>query len=67
MTEKGSEKWTSDGYEILEEISRVAANEDAPIHLNNELSPSVYFRHVDGSETCLKLTRRVTSQRGEPK
>jgi len=27
------EKWTSDGYEILEEITRVPANEDAPIHL----------------------------------
>jgi len=34
LTEKGSEKWTSDGYEILEEITRVPANEDAPIHLN---------------------------------
>ncbi len=28
-----AKKWTSDGYEILEEISRVPANEDAPIHL----------------------------------
>lgn len=50
-----AKKWTSDGYEVLEEISRGTANEDAPIHLNPELSPSVYFRHVDGSETCLRV------------
>ena len=50
-----AKKWTSDGYEVLEEISRGTANEDAPIHLNPELSPSVYFWHVDGSETCLRI------------
>ncbi len=50
-----AKKWPSDGYEVLEEISRVSANEDAPIYLNLELSPSVYFRHVDGSETCLRI------------
>ena len=50
-----AKKWTSDGYEVLEEISRGTANEDAPIHLNPELSPSVYFWHVDGSETCLRV------------
>jgi len=50
-----AKKWTSDGYEVLEEISRAPANEDAPIHLTPELSPSVYFWHDDGSETCLRV------------
>lgn len=48
-------KWTPDGYEVLEEISRGTANEDAPIHLTHELSPSVYFQHDDGAETCLRV------------
>jgi len=50
-----AKKWTSDGYEILEEITRVPANEDAPVHLTPELSASVYFLHADGSETCLRV------------
>jgi len=50
-----AKKWTSDGYEVLEEISSVTANEDAPVHLTPELSASVYFLHDDGSETCLRV------------
>jgi hypothetical protein len=50
-----AKKWTSDGYEVLEEISRAPANEDAPFFLMPDMRERVYFWHEDGSETCLRV------------
>jgi len=50
-----AKQWTPDGHEILIEISRGPASEDAPILLMPDMRERVCFWHADGAETCLRV------------